>query len=320
MTSPLNLPIIKDPNGPGHMVEVCDAACAEIGRRMGLVQFMECAALRDRVEALAKSARRRFDAAAADDALGRAEKASKALMRHLMANAAELDSLSDGKLAQELTAIRAELANERAFRAEDRQTIDIIKADLAAERERIRSTCQKIVAVIGADGPDNIEDALGRFIAKYDAARAEPATERQHRNGHLPDCAGMDMERMVCGCGYLDGTGYRTLMAERDRLAARVELEKARAMPLEVADELALAVAKFPTWPTDVLHALAVLGEEFGELTQAALQSVYEPNKANPGAVRAEAIQVAAMALRFLASVGTYETRPSAQHEQKAGG
>jgi NTP pyrophosphatase (non-canonical NTP hydrolase) len=46
-----------------------------------------------------------------------------------------------------------------------------------------------------------------------------------------------------------------------------------------VQAELARAVAKFPTWPTDPLHALAVLGEEFGELTKAMLQHTYEPHK-----------------------------------------
>ena len=44
----------------------------------------------------------------------------------------------------------------------------------------------------------------------------------------------------------------------------------------EVLGEIARAVEKFPTWPTDPLHAVAVLGEEFGELTQAVLQCVYE--------------------------------------------
>ena len=32
----------------------------------------------------------------------------------------------------------------------------------------------------------------------------------------------------------------------------------------EVLAELNRATTKFPTWPTDPLHALAVLGEEFG--------------------------------------------------------
>ena len=84
----------------------------------------------------------------------------------------------------------------------------------------------------------------------------------------------------------------------------------------EVFDEIARAVEKFPTWPTDPLHALAVLGEEFGELQKAVLQSVYEPHKATPADVAEEAVQVAAMAFRFLASLDVYQYVPSTQHGQ----
>lgn len=84
-----------------------------------------------------------------------------------------------------------------------------------------------------------------------------------------------------------------------------------------VISELARATAKFPTWPTDPLHAVAVLGEEFGELTKAVLQSVYEPHKVKPGEVRTEAIQTAAMAIRFLMSLDRYEYTPGVQHEQE---
>ena len=87
-------------------------------------------------------------------------------------------------------------------------------------------------------------------------------------------------------------------------------------LPEPVIMELARATAKFPTWPTDPLHALAVLGEEFGELTKAVLQSVYEPDKSSPEDVRTEAIQTAAMALRFVASLDAYKYRRGEQHEQ----
>lgn len=84
----------------------------------------------------------------------------------------------------------------------------------------------------------------------------------------------------------------------------------------EVLDELDKATTKFPTWPTDPLHALAVLGEEYGELNKATLQAVYEPHKNPAGAVRSEAVQTAAMALRFLASIDRYRFVGSQQHEQ----
>lgn len=85
----------------------------------------------------------------------------------------------------------------------------------------------------------------------------------------------------------------------------------------EVLAELNRAMEKFPTWPTDPLHALAVLGEEYGELNKEVLQLTYEPHKSSPAAVREEAIQTAAMAIRFLLSLDSYTYWPSAQHQQE---
>lgn len=87
---------------------------------------------------------------------------------------------------------------------------------------------------------------------------------------------------------------------------------------VEVLAEIERATAKFPTWPTDPLHAIGVLGEEFGELTKAVMQATYEPHKNGPGAVHDEAVQTAAMALRFLASLDCYEYASCPQHQQAA--
>ena len=84
-----------------------------------------------------------------------------------------------------------------------------------------------------------------------------------------------------------------------------------------VLDEVARATEKFPTWPTDPLHALAVLGEEFGELTKDVLQMSYEPWKTCHANIEEEALQTAAMALRFYASLKTYKYRPGEQHRQQ---
>ncbi len=90
----------------------------------------------------------------------------------------------------------------------------------------------------------------------------------------------------------------------------------------EILIELNRATSKFPTWPTDPLHALAVLGEEFGELTQAILKYTYEPSIITEDSnfrqhVKEEAIQCAAMALRFVMSLDKYVYEPSEQHKQK---
>lgn len=80
--------------------------------------------------------------------------------------------------------------------------------------------------------------------------------------------------------------------------------------------EVERATKKFPTWPTDPLHAIAVLGEEFGELTKNVLQYTYEPHKTNLEEIRTEAIQTAAMALRFAMSLETYRYARCEQHKQ----
>lgn len=83
-----------------------------------------------------------------------------------------------------------------------------------------------------------------------------------------------------------------------------------------VSLELQNAVAKFPTWPTDPIHALTVLGEEYGELNKEVLQLTYEPNKTEFKNMKKEAIQTAAMAIRFLASLRQYEFKEGPQHSQ----
>lgn len=74
-----------------------------------------------------------------------------------------------------------------------------------------------------------------------------------------------------------------------------------------VEQELCSATTKFPFWPSDPLHALAVLGEEYGELNQAILQLMYEPEKSSLDHVKEEAVQTAAMAIRLLMSVDDYD-------------
>lgn len=86
----------------------------------------------------------------------------------------------------------------------------------------------------------------------------------------------------------------------------------------QVMAELERATTKFPTWPTDPLHALAVLGEEFGELTKEILQLTYEPHKSSKAKVREEAIQTAAMALRLVMSLDQYQYTAGQQHKQEA--
>lgn len=80
--------------------------------------------------------------------------------------------------------------------------------------------------------------------------------------------------------------------------------------------EVEAATRKFPTWPTRACDAAMVLNEEVGELNKEILQLTYEPHKGNREEVMKEAIQTAAMALRFLMSLEEYDYSPAAQHTQ----
>ena len=65
-----------------------------------------------------------------------------------------------------------------------------------------------------------------------------------------------------------------------------------------VLEELARGEAKYPNWPTDTIHQAAIVNEESGELIRAALNHWY--HKESKEELRMEAIQTAAMAIRFL--------------------
>lgn len=84
----------------------------------------------------------------------------------------------------------------------------------------------------------------------------------------------------------------------------------------KIGTELGKAVEKFPYWPSDPFVALAILGEEYGELQKAILQFVYEPGKATELDIEKEAIQTAAMCIRLVKSLGQYVYSKNPQHKQ----
>lgn len=73
----------------------------------------------------------------------------------------------------------------------------------------------------------------------------------------------------------------------------------------EVSKEIEKAQSKFPFWPSDIIHAAAIVNEESGELIRAALQQKYESGTIIE--CKKEAIQTAAMAIRFLINLSKYE-------------
>lgn len=66
----------------------------------------------------------------------------------------------------------------------------------------------------------------------------------------------------------------------------------------KITEELLRARKMHPSWPEDSIHQAAIVQEEAGELIRAALQ--HEFDDADKQLMETEAIQAAAMALRFL--------------------
>lgn len=106
---------------------------------------------------------------------------------------------------------------------------------------------------------------------------------------------------------------------QRENGRLKVEVARLRALvePMQpILDELARAEQKFPKWPTDPVHAAAVVAEEAGELVQAALQHTYERDCWSE--MVKEAVQTGAMALRFLIWSPEMERRASPQKARAA--
>lgn len=100
--------------------------------------------------------------------------------------------------------------------------------------------------------------------------------------------------------------------AEARQGLKRMEIARNESLPhlservsSEIAAELMRAEQLHPRWPTDALHAAAIIGEEAGEVTKAVLQRTYQPAEPDHPEgreeIRKEVIQLAAMTIRFLA-------------------
>lgn len=71
----------------------------------------------------------------------------------------------------------------------------------------------------------------------------------------------------------------------------------------EIENELVKAKAKYPDWPKDKIHQVAILAEETGEAVRAMLNHVYHDETLLE--VKKELIQSAAMAIRCLEKINS---------------
>lgn len=73
----------------------------------------------------------------------------------------------------------------------------------------------------------------------------------------------------------------------------------------EILTELERAETIHPNWPTDPIHAAAIMMEEAGEVVKAVNDSVEKGSDTEN--CKTEAIHAAAMCIRFLKNISTYD-------------
>ncbi len=89
---------------------------------------------------------------------------------------------------------------------------------------------------------------------------------------------------------------------ERERLLGSIGM---------IVEEVERATSKYPNWPTDIIHAAAIVAEETGELVREANLAVHEA-KMNDECVKG-AVQTGAMAVRFLLNYDKWVSSPDPQ-------
>lgn len=160
-----------------------------------------------------------------------------------------------------------------------------------------------------------------RIVSAYrmlDLVVAEARLEQAEQVLRLLRCAARDWD-YTGATGALTGV-FRALADHDARNPMDVSLGSIPAVQ-EACAELDRSASKFPTWPTDPIHAVAIISEELGELTSALIQMIYEPAKGvTMEHIRAEAQQVAATALRFLQGMDHYQFAPCPQYDQPSRG
>lgn len=225
-------------------------------------------------------------------------------IQHLTDAATEIDRLNSEniKLRNEVDKLKEGInptlqTQVSRFRQHWNTIIDTIAATdagrgLLRRGMDIDITTDKAVAVINKTESDRKEALRTAEAFQNTQPKAEPSKD--------------------IGLGWFNYHPFEALVySQRIRLPGRTTYEKFTQfnfISTEIINEAMRASEIHPKWPTDALHAVSILTEESGELMKAAIEFHY--NNGDIEAVREEAIQTGAMALRVLMNISKYK-RPS---------
>ncbi|MFM1347331.1 hypothetical protein WFP14_12270 [Yersinia proxima] len=207
----------------------------------------------------------------------------------------------------------------------DRLNNENIKLQSEIDRLKAVSTSsfsilwEELINAVSATSAGEFVSAPGVFDCKLETERAVAAinkTESDRRKALKTAEAFQKAQPKAepvkdVNAGWSNHHPFDTL-ASSDRVFLVCELNHkpdtcANYIPIsiEIVDEAIRASEIHPRWPTDALHAVSILTEESGELTKAAIE--YHYNNGDIEAIREEAIQTGAMALRVLLNIDKYK-------------
>ncbi|WP_145574278.1 hypothetical protein [Yersinia alsatica] len=221
-------------------------------------------------------------------------------IQHLTDAGIEIERLNNEaiKLRSEIAKLKAEQPSRFVRRWES--VIDAVSATTAGDR----------VSSVGIIDPDMETDRAITAIKKTEADRKEALRTAEAFQKAQPKTEPTEDIFAAVRRGIFNNyfPAPDVLNALTNQRAGLLIRGRYRFILTEIIDEAVRASVIHPQWPTDALHAVSILTEESGELMKAAIE--YHYNNGDIEAVREEAIQTGAMALRVLLNIDRYK-RPS---------
>ncbi|EOV1656339.1 hypothetical protein ACOE4C_003590 [Yersinia enterocolitica] len=218
-------------------------------------------------------------------------------IKHLTDAATEIDRLNNEAINLRSEIVRLKAVSTSSFSSLWEKVIDAVSTTAAGEFVSSPGVFDCALDTERAIAAINKTEADRRKALRTAEAfqKAKPKTE-QARGVHLEWSNHHPFD--VLNHAFLSRNWIQ-------RFDQRVRYES---ISTEITDEAIRASGIHPKWPTDALHAVSILTEESGELMKAAIE--YHYNNGDIEAVREEAVQTGAMALRVLMNIDKYK-RPS---------
>ncbi|OWF73311.1 hypothetical protein B4902_08510 [Yersinia frederiksenii] len=219
-------------------------------------------------------------------------------IKHLTDAATEIDRLNNEAIKLRSEIVRLKAVSPSSFSSLWEKLIDAVSTTAAGEFVSSPGVfdcaleTERAIAAINKTEADR-RKAL-RIAEAFQKAQSEPTDDI------------FDAFRRTLFTDYFPAPYVLNMsLARRPGKATRINYQDITG---EIIHEAVRAADIHPKWPTDVVHAVSILTEESGELMKAAIE--YHYNNGDIEAVREEAIQTGAMALRVLLNIDKYK-RPS---------